>query len=116
MSSDSNSICPDCGGNIKYYDTVSRIIRMKGGKTQRIYVRRLRCTQCRTIHRELPEFIFPYKQYDAEIIKGVLEGFITPDTIGYEDYPCEMTMIRWRNSPKIQLLLWKKHNERSIKS
>lgn len=38
----------------------------------------------------------PYKQYEAEVIIGVLEGFITCETIGFEDYPCEMTMVRWQ--------------------
>ena len=28
---------------------------------------------------------------------GVIEGLITPETLGYEDYPCEMTMHRWMN-------------------
>ena len=31
--------------------------------------------------------------------EGVLNGTITPETIDYEDYPCELTMKRWtRNS------------------
>lgn len=105
MVSDSKSSCPKCGGKLKYYDSVQRTMRTKGRKAKQINIRRLRCLQCKAVHREIPEFIFPYKQYEAEIIKGVLEGFITPDTIGYEDYPCEMTMIRWTNSLKIQLLL-----------
>lgn len=104
MNVNENLICQKCGSHLKYYDSVSRIIRTKGRKTQHIRVRRLRCSKCRAVHRELPEFILPYKQYEAEIIKGVLEGFITPDTIGYEDYPCEMTMVRWMTQ-KIQLLL-----------
>lgn len=56
---------------------------------------RVRCMKCSAVHRKLPDFIFPYKQYESEVIIGVLEGFITPDTVGYEDYPCEMTMMRW---------------------
>lgn len=52
---------------------------------------------CGCIHRNLPDYIYPYKQYEAEIIDGVVEGFITCDTIGFEDYPCEMTMFRWRS-------------------
>ena len=57
------------------------------------------------IRRELPDYISPYKQYEAEVIRGVLEGFITCETYGYEDYPCEMTMARWKNSQELQLLL-----------
>ena len=47
------------------------------------------------LHRELTELLFPYKQYESEVITGVLEGLITCETIGFEDYPCEMTMLRW---------------------
>ena len=64
----------------------------------------MKCQVCGGLHRELPGDIFPYKQYEAEIIRGVIEGLITCETIGYEDYPCEMTMIRWI-SQKIQLPL-----------
>ena len=49
------------------------------------------------LHRELPSSIIPYKEYESEIIIGVIEGLITPETLGYEDYPCEMTMNRWIN-------------------
>ena len=88
--------CPKCGGDLKYYDRVTRIVRTKGRKTWKIPMRRLQCTRCGSVHRALPELIFPYKQYEAEVIIGVLEGFITCETIGFEDYPCEMTMVRWQ--------------------
>lgn len=99
------SSCPDCGESLKHYDNVLRIVRTKRGKSKWIKIRRMRCETCGHIHRELPDNIVPYKQYDAEIVKGVLEGFITPATLGYEDYPCEITMIRWVKSPRMQLLL-----------
>ncbi|MEY8395943.1 DUF6431 domain-containing protein [Lachnospiraceae bacterium 45-P1] len=98
------TVCPKCGGRLKFYDKVKRIVRTKGRVTNRTIIRRLRCPKCGRLHRELPKDIFPYKQYEAEIIRGVLEGFITPETMGYEDYPCEMTMIRWK-AQKSQLLL-----------
>ena len=87
--------CPDCGGHLKYYDKVPRLIRFEGGKKRWIKVKRFRCVDCRKLHRRLPDFVFPYKQYDGAIIKGVLDGIITSDTLGYEDYPCEATMVRW---------------------
>lgn len=95
MVSNDVSTCPKCGGQLKYYDRVERIVRTKGRKTWKIPLRRLRCDRCGAVHRELPELIFPYKQYEAEVIIGVLEGFITCETMGFEDYPCEMTMFRW---------------------
>lgn len=96
MISSNDSNCPKCGGQLKYYDSVKRLVRTKYGHKKKLIIRRLRCSKCRSIHRELPDFIFPYKQYEADIIIGVIEGLITCETLGFEDYPCEMTMIRWR--------------------
>ena len=104
MVSDDILYCPKCGASLKFYDTVPRIIRTKGRSYKYIKLRRLRCLECSAVHREIPSIIFPYKQYEAEIIRGVLEGFITPETYGYEDYPSEMAMVRWRTQ-KIHLLL-----------
>lgn len=88
------SACPRCGGRLKYYDSVPRLVRTKGRQTSRVPMRRLRCSGCWAIHRELGGLFFPYKQYEAEVIFGVLEGLITCETLGFEDYPCEMTMLR----------------------
>ena len=89
-------ICPKCGGQLKYYDSVKRFVRTKNRTTKLIILRRMRCTKCGKLHREIPKFIIPYKEYEYEVIMGVLEGYVTSDTLGYEDYPCEMTMIRWK--------------------
>lgn len=96
--------CPKCGWNLRYYDNVRRIVRTKGGVSGYVQIRRMRCSGCRGVHREIPGFIFPYKQYEAEVIRGVLEGYITPETYGYEDYPSQTTMMRWK-AHKIHLLL-----------
>lgn len=106
MATGTETVCPKCGGELKHYDTVKRIVRTKGGQVKRVKVRRAYCHYCGEIHRQLPEFLIPFKQYEAGIIFGVLEELITPETLGFEDYPCEMTMVRWL-SQKQQLLLWK---------
>lgn len=98
MNAEETYICPDCGGITTYYDTVHRIVRTKGRVTKLIAIPRLRCKKCKCTHRLLPPDIFPFKQYEAEVIRGVREGMITPDTKGFEDYPCEMTMTRWLSS------------------
>jgi hypothetical protein len=90
------SVCSRCGGTLKHYDSVRRIVRTKGRATKRVAVRRLKCARCGSVHRILPDYILPYKQYEAEVIWGVLEGIITCETLGFEDYPCETTMIRWQ--------------------
>lgn len=95
MIAKDTSICPKCGGKLRYFDTVKRVVRTKARATEWIAIRRLRCAVCGSLHRELPEELFPYKQYEAEVIIGVREGFITCETLGFEDFPCEMTMARW---------------------
>ena len=105
MLNRNKTICPKCGSDLKYYDKVKRIVRTKGRVSKRIEIRRFKCVKCKSVHRELPGYIIPYTQYEAEIIKGVLEGYITSDMLGFEDYPCEMTMVRWRMQ-KLQLFLW----------
>lgn len=96
--------CPYCGQKLVYYDTVKRMVKTKNRKTHKIYIKRMVCRNCKTYHRELPSNVVPYKQYDAEIIYGVIEGLITPDTLGFEDYPCEKTMLRW-TSQNLQVIL-----------
>lgn len=96
MLTENELICPNCGSDkLIHYDTVKRIVRTKSRKKKHVQIRRMRCKKCKRIHRELPSYIYPYKQYEAEIIKGVLEGYITSDTLGYENYPCETTMRVW---------------------
>ena len=106
MIKEGQTSCPKCSGGLKYYDTVRRVARTKKRVTRRLYIKRLRCKDCRSLHRELPNMIFPYKQYEAELILGVLDGYIGKDILGYENYPNEVTMIRWL-SQKSQLLLWR---------
>lgn len=96
MVKEGEEFCPMCRNHLSYYDTVRRIVRKEGRITRRAYIRRLRCDNCGRIHRELPSFILPYKQYEARIIRGVISGIITPETSGFEDYPCEATMKLWR--------------------
>lgn len=88
--------CQKCKVELKRYDEVERIIRGKGNKIERISIERYYCPVCRSVHRYLPDALYPHKQYEADIIDGVREGLIDSSTLGYEDYPSEMTMKRWR--------------------
>lgn len=105
MILDRTFICPDCGCALRYYDHVQRGVRTKGRQTKYVTLRRFQCPVCKKTHRALPDYIYPYKQYEAEIINGVREGFITCETLGYEDYPCEMTMLRWKSSRDLHRVL-----------
>lgn len=91
-------VCPACRYKLKYYDTVIRILKEGNNKRKKIYVHRFKCSRCGRIHRELPDNVYPYKHYDSNIIDGVVKGYITPETMGYDDYPCELTMLRWQRA------------------
>lgn len=94
----STPTCRICGGSTKTYDRVKRILKGPRGSVEWKYIYRSKCTSCGHIQRELPEYMLPFKHYSKDIIEGVVEGLITEDTIGFEDYPCHMTMIRWSRS------------------
>ena len=104
MNRENNSKCKSCGATAKYHDTVKRMQKGKSGIKKYLYVPRFRCEGCGEIHRKLPEGLYPHKHYEAEIINGVVDRVITPETLGYEDYPCEMTMKRWISQHKHSLL------------
>lgn len=88
--------CPKCKSNdLKRYDKIKRLVKGEGGKKRWIDVQRYKCENCNSVHRQLPNIVIPFKHYDMEIIRGVRDGYITPETFGYEDYPCEETMKRW---------------------
>lgn len=95
MMSD-NRMCPKCNCKLKRYDCVKRVIRHKGGKKEYILVERYQCPRCNTIHRILPNSLYPYKQYEADIIDGIIDDLIDSSTLGFEDYPSEVTMKRWK--------------------
>ena len=99
VESNEDPICPVCGSPLKYRDHIPRIVKTRSGDVSWIHIRRLKCTndKCRKLHRELPDKLAPYKHYETDVISGVLEGSITPDTKGYEDYPCEATMQSWHH-------------------
>ena len=91
----SDTTCPKCGGELKYIGPVKRLVRTKGGNKHWIKIRRMLCKDCSVVHRELPDYLLPFKHYESDIIEGVIDGVITPYVLGYEDFPSETTMKRW---------------------
>lgn len=84
---------------MKARDHVKRIMKGKDGEIRWLMIRRLICTSesCHSLHRELPDVLAPYKHFESDIIAGVLDGLITPDTKGFEDHPTETTMHQWHS-------------------
>lgn len=87
--------CPKCLGDLKYYDSVKRIVKSKRGLIDYINIRRLVCITCKSIHRELPINLIPYKHYKRNIINGFIDGVLSKDDLNYEDYPCQLTINHW---------------------
>ena len=67
-----------------------------------------KCDDCteQKYHRALPDFLAPYKHYDIDIITDVIDTVITSDDLGYENYPSDKTMFRWKE--------WFRQNEEAI--
>lgn len=95
MVRESDEVCPICGGSLSPYGFRKRYVRGKYGKRRIVKLKRYKCAKCGVVHHELPDFVTPYIRYETDIIMGVLEVFITCETLGFEDYPSEITMQRW---------------------
>jgi hypothetical protein len=64
-----NIPCPACGGELKFYDTCKRSLKLPLGLTITLLLRRLLCEDCKKTHRELPDFVIPYKRYCRIVIE-----------------------------------------------
>jgi len=83
--------CPCCGELLFVIGSRPRVWYQSSGERSKLIIRRLRCVSCLKIHHELPEFLVPYKRYDAESIEGVVIEPARKD-IAVD----ESTLSRWR--------------------
>jgi hypothetical protein len=90
--------CTKCGGDCLRYGTAKRIVRRGGGESDILRIQRYKCRVCHYTFRDLPEEVDRFKQYSADVINGVKCGEIDSDILEYEDYPCELTMKRWKGT------------------
>ena len=95
MVEEGNYRCPTCGGTLKYHDSIPRIVKTVGGVKRWDKIQRLICQNCRAVHREIPDYLFPFKHYEADIIKGFIVEQLSIFDLEYEDYPSEGTIKNW---------------------
>ena len=95
MIATSDYTCPLCGGNLKRIGRVKRLVKTQNGQKDWVYVKRYQCECCSTVHREIPDTLYPYKHYSRDIIDNMVDGVISSDMIEYEDYPSDSTIKRW---------------------
>ena len=84
--------CPLCGGNLIYRDSKLRKVINLFGESQSFLLRRLRCTECKKIHTELPDIIQPYKHYNSDTIQSILDDCADASDCAADD----STVRRWK--------------------
>ena len=83
--------CPRCGGKLSPYGTRDRICK-KLEQTQWIRIRCLHCSKCGSTHRELPDFLTPYKHYETAVIEQTVRENAKEIEVDVE----ESTILRWK--------------------
>ena len=83
---------PCCGETLSVIGSRKRKVINENGEHRLLVVRRLRCSQCRKIHHELPDCIVPYKRYESECIELVVSEPAQPPAVAADD----ATLRRWK--------------------
>lgn len=84
---------PCCGEQLRIIGSKERKIITDCGEHRILIIRRLRCSQCRRIHHELPDCIVPYKRYESACIEQVVTETEELSTVPAD----ESTLRRWRS-------------------
>ena len=100
-------VCPNCGNIANHRDYVMRIVKYGGCNTEWVQIERSICPVCNAVRRILPDYLLPYKHYTKDVIAGFVSGRLTVEdaSLIFEDYPCDMTIVRWQRSQKLQGLV-----------
>jgi hypothetical protein len=84
--------CPLCGGLLCYRDSVFRKLKNLASEIRLFLLRRLLCQVCGKLHRELPNIIYPYKHYEADVIQAIIEEREEASSCGADN----ATIRRWK--------------------
>jgi hypothetical protein len=83
---------PCCGEALSVIGSRQRKLVSDDGSHRVLVIRRLRCSQCRKIHHELPDCIVPYKRYESTSVEQVVTEPEAVSTVAADD----ATLRRWR--------------------
>ncbi len=83
---------PCCGEALNIIGSRRRKLVGESGDHRILVIRRLRCSQCRKIHHELPDCIVPYKRYESVCIEQVVTESEEAATAAADD----ATLRRWK--------------------
>jgi hypothetical protein len=87
-----SKFCPCCLGELTVKGSRPRVWYQSSGERSKLIIRRLYCETCKKIHHELPDFLVPYKRYDAESIEGIVSVPARTDIAADGS-----TLARWRS-------------------
>ena len=76
ITGDDKVFCPDpdCGCFMKLHGRCRRYVRRPDGLRDALSLRVLYCPKCNQYHRELPDFVVPYKHLCADIIAAIYDA------------------------------------------
>ena len=100
MEKNDGVICGRCKTEMKHYDFVTRVVRTGYGRKRYLRVERRYCPKCRRTVRMTPEGLYQFKQYEADIIDGFVNGSNEIFMEEFEDYPTEQTIKNWKKQGK----------------
>lgn len=83
---------PCCGEALSVIGSRKRKVISEGGEDLLLVIRRLRCSQCRKIHHELPDCILPYKRYESACARQVVSSPSSLSAVTADD----ATLRRWK--------------------
>ena len=83
--------CPCCFERLKVIGSRPRKFVTKAGEKKILIVRRLRCSNCKKIHHELPDILVPYKCYECSSIETVIDNVDNIDVAADDS-----TIYRWK--------------------
>lgn len=83
--------CPSCGCQLRVIGSRKRKYINKEGEKITLIIRRLKCSNCKRIHHELPDILVPYKRYESCNIEKVLTDSDNCTVVAEES-----TFYRWK--------------------
>ena len=93
ITGDDKVFCPnpDCGCFMNLHGRCRRFVRRPAGLRDELSLRVLYCPKCNQYHRELPDFVVPYKHLCADIIAAIYDAL---DTYCVDDHTATR-ICRW---------------------
>lgn len=83
--------CPSCGCQLRVIGSRKRKYINKAGEKITLIIRRLKCSNCKRIHHELPDILVPYKRHESCNIEDVLKDSDNCTVVAEES-----TFYRWK--------------------